>query len=103
MNGVPAVSSAVDAGEIVVSCAYRGHVPEDVLAQLPEGFTGTQYVMKLVDGKMVDLKVGVPERVIGSMLPTPVDTSDHKSDCSGEENTVCPPDSEPDETPAPLQ
>ena len=60
MNGVPAVSEAVNAGEIVVSCAYRGHVPEDVLSQLPKDFKGSQYVMKLVDGKMVDLKVGCP-------------------------------------------
>lgn len=88
MNEMPSITKAVSNGEVVITCVYHGHVPEDVLAQLPDGFESRQYVLKLVDGKLVDMRKGMPEQVIGALLPTPVDRSIAKT-CSG-----CPPNSE---------
>ncbi len=97
MNDIPAVKEAAENEEIRIACAYSGHVPEDILAQLPKGFEGRQYVMKLVDGKMVEFREGFPEKIIGALLPTPVDTSSIKP---GESCPACEPEAEPESGPS---
>lgn len=73
MGKTQSVMSAVESDQIVVACAYRGHVASEVLAALPPGFNHVRYVAKFVDGKMVELRPGTPETVIAGMLGAQVD------------------------------
>ncbi|MCB9895568.1 MAG: hypothetical protein H6839_14060 [Planctomycetes bacterium] len=68
MEKTPAVKSAVSRDEIVVACAYQGHVADDVLAALPPGFSHVRYVAKFVDGVLVALQPGTPESSILQLL-----------------------------------
>lgn len=73
LQGVPAVREAVDSGKLVVTCAYTGHAPEELLAQLPAGFKASQFVAIFKDGKLVNLKPGMPEHAVAELLgATPV-------------------------------
>lgn len=92
MEKTPGVKSAVDSGEAVVACAYQGHVPEDVIAALPKNFKQRSYVAKFEDGKLVRLLDGMPEEVILSILPTPVEPSQgekREKDCKSCDDKTC--------------
>jgi hypothetical protein len=69
LGGLPLVSHAVAAGEVVISCAYPGYVPEAVLRQLPAGFAARSYVARFEGGKLVAVVAGNPEEVIANLLP----------------------------------
>ena len=66
------VKQAVANGEVVVACAYDGWVPKEVAAMLPAGFNAAQYVIAIEDGKIVDIRRGRPESVIGELFRKPI-------------------------------
>ncbi|MCC7508980.1 MAG: hypothetical protein IT464_06365 [Planctomycetes bacterium] len=67
---------AVESGTLVVACAYTGHAPEELLAQLPAGFNARQFVAMFKDGKLVNVKRGMPEQAVAELLgATPVDAT----------------------------
>jgi len=68
MEKTEVVKSAVSANQIVVACAYQGHVAESVKAALPSGFTERQFVAKFVNGELVALRKGLPEEAIQALL-----------------------------------
>ena len=70
---MPAVKSAVENDGVTVACAYVGHVPQEVLKLLPEGFAARQYVAAIENGKITRLITGLPEDVIGRLLPHPAE------------------------------
>lgn len=75
----PEITEAVKQNKAVVSCVYNGWEPKEILAQLPEGFNERSWAAEIVDGKIVKLAAGVPERIIKAWLahePAPVPTSD---------------------------
>lgn len=59
---------AVESGKLVVTCAYIGHEPEELMAQLPAGFNARQFVAVFKDGKLVNLKPGLPEHAVVDLL-----------------------------------
>jgi hypothetical protein len=68
MEKTEPVKAAVNASQIVVACAYQGHVAESVKAALPGGFKEKQYVAKFVNGELVALRKGLPEEAIQALL-----------------------------------
>ncbi len=68
MEKTEVVKSAVSANQIVVACAYQGHVADSVKAALPSGFTERQFVAKFVNGELVALRKGLPEEAIQALL-----------------------------------
>lgn len=68
MEKTEVVKSAVSANQIVVACAYQGHVADSVKAALPTGFQERQFVAKFVNGELVALRKGLPEEAIHALL-----------------------------------
>lgn len=68
MEKTELVKTAVGANEIVVACAYQGHLSDEVKAALPEGFNERQFVAKFVNGELVALRKGLPEEAIQALL-----------------------------------
>lgn len=62
------MARAVSEGRAVVSCAYPGYVPKQLMGQLPENTPRRDFVAKFVDGKLVELRAGMPEDVLPEML-----------------------------------
>lgn len=71
MQGTPEVSRAVNEGRAVVSCAYPGYIPAQVSALLPENTPRRDYVAKIVNGQLVELRPGLPEDILPEMLANP--------------------------------
>ena len=68
MEKAPGVKSAVEGNEIVVACVYGGSEHESLATALPQGFQGTRYVAKFVNGQLVALESGRPEDAIQRLL-----------------------------------
>ena len=68
MEKTAPVKQAVERDEIVVACAYRGWVPEEVKAALPEGFSARSYVARFENGKLIAVERGLPEQAIQKLL-----------------------------------
>ncbi len=62
-----------------MACVYNGWWTDEMKELLPADLEGRQFVARIENGKVVEVRKGLPERVVGAMLPTPVDTSGQKA------------------------
>jgi len=62
------IRNAAEQGQAVFACAYPGYIPADALKLLPRNYAERQFVAKIVDGELVELRAGRPIEIIHEML-----------------------------------
>ncbi|KAA0215139.1 hypothetical protein EDM80_05705 [bacterium] len=93
MEQTPEITEAVKQNKAVVSCVYNGWEPREILAQLPEGFSERSWAAEIVDGRIVKLAAGVPERIIKAWLAqegAPAPSSDEGDGATGTAHHALP-------------